>query len=194
MKIRDIVKKYVSEDRQHRIVEMLDHVLSDGKMRADLPEECFLDLAPCSTKYHGCNKGGLMQHSLRVTKNMLVLRKAMKSTITEESCVIVGLFHGLGKTGDSLKPYYIPQEDDWRRKKLGEQYCNNKAVTMPHHFLSLFILQEFGVKLSPEEHKAILCHNGLYTPAGQEVLHNEGELMMIAHFSDAWDAFIESKK
>jgi len=67
--------------------------------------------SPASTKYHLNKEGGLLEHSVGVAETLLQLRAALAPEISEESCVIVGLFHDIGKVGT-----YVPEgrtPSDW---------------------------------------------------------------------------------
>ncbi|GFO96576.1 HD superfamily hydrolase, partial [groundwater metagenome] len=68
--------------------------------------------SPASTKYHLNNEGGLLEHSIGVAETLMQLRAALAPEISEESCVIVGLFHDIGKVGMPGKPYYLPEVKD----------------------------------------------------------------------------------
>lgn len=77
--------------------------------------------SPASTKYHLNREGGLLEHSTGVAETLLSLREALAPEISEESCVIVGLFHDVGKVGMPGVPYYLPEVKDgvptlWRQK------------------------------------------------------------------------------
>jgi 23S rRNA maturation-related 3'-5' exoribonuclease YhaM len=53
--------------------------------------------SPASTKYHMNREGGLFEHSIGVAETLLQMRIALAPEISEESCVIVGLFHDIGR-------------------------------------------------------------------------------------------------
>ena len=62
--------------------------------------------------------------------------------------------------------YYIPQDNDWRRKTLGEVFTHNTDIdNMRVTDRALFILQHFGVKVSLKETLAIKVSDGLYDEA-----------------------------
>jgi len=189
MNTYELIDKYIGAERRERILLMLASMMSDGVAPDAGPREMLFDRAPCSGRYHDSCSGGLLKHSLRVVVNMLRLRKALKVDVSEESCVLVALFHDLGKVGDGTQPYYLPQTNRWRVDNLGERYYSNPKIGAPHHFLSIFLLQKWGIGLTAEEHKAILCHNGLYTPAAQEIQHKEGALSLLLHWADMWEVF-----
>ena len=53
--------------------------------------------SPASTRFHLSEEGGLLKHSVGVTENLLKFRHEFAPAISEESCLIVGLFHDIGK-------------------------------------------------------------------------------------------------
>ena len=55
--------------------------------------------APASVKHHLSEEKGLLKHSVGVTKTLLKIRELLAPQLSEESCVIVGLFHDVGKIG-----------------------------------------------------------------------------------------------
>jgi len=62
--------------------------------------------------------------------------------------------------------YYIPQDNDWRRKTLGEIFTHNVDIdNMRVTDRALFLLQHFGVKVSLKETLAIKVSDGLYDEA-----------------------------
>ncbi len=50
------------------------------------------------------------------------------STFTTEELVFSALNHDLGKMGSEDEDSYIPQTDQWRKDKLGEDYMFNTKV------------------------------------------------------------------
>ena len=71
---------------------------------------------------------------------------------TEEELVFSALHHDFGKLGDLDHEYYIPNDDDWRRKKLGEIFTNDPNINnMRVPDRALWLLQHFGIKCSIKE-------------------------------------------
>jgi len=52
-----------------------------------------------------------LKHSIGVTITLLKLRKLLAPELSKESCVIVGLFHDVGKVGSPDSPRYLKQGD-----------------------------------------------------------------------------------
>jgi hypothetical protein len=150
-------------------------------------------VAPASSReaYHQCFPGGLVDHSLRVLKNALALKNTYELEIPVQSLVIACLFHDLGKVGDRDEEYYLPQDSDWHRDKLGENYKHNPDIQfmkVPHR--SLFLLQQFGVELSRDEYIAILIHDGQHDDTNRHYRLKEPCLADVVAMAD----FISTKQ
>jgi hypothetical protein len=128
-------------------------------------------------EYHNSFPGGYVDHILRVIDCALDLDRlwekygAITSTYTQEELVFAALNHDLGKIGTETHESYIPQTDQWRKEKLGEDYKFNDAI--PYASVSdrgLFILQSYGIKYSFNEMIAIQTHDGLYDEGNKKYL------------------------
>ncbi len=127
-----------------------------------------LALCPASSRldFHNCFIGGLTDHSLRVLSNAMKLVKTFGWDIPKDSLIISCLFHDIGKVGlandgGSVTDYYIPQESDWHRDKLGELYKYNKNMQyMSTPQRSVHMCQSFGLKLKTDEYLSILLNDG----------------------------------
>lgn len=125
-------------------------------------------LMPASGKnsYHNAFPGGYIEHVLRVimlSKKFADLWEETGIDIpSKEEIYFVALVHDLGKFGDLEHEEYIPQDQDWAKKK-GEEYKHNPDISfMKTAERSLFLLQELGVKISQDEYLGIKLHDGLY--------------------------------
>lgn len=104
----------------------------------------------------GCEPGGLVQQAIKVAKAMKRINDAFEMGASTESILTVGLLHEIGKVGSINEPYFLEEEESWRREKLGSFYKPNEQIsrmTIPER--SIFLLQHFGIKLSDEEFMAI---------------------------------------
>ena len=112
------------------------------------------------TAVDGGVPGGLLSFSLEVAS----ISKKMAGHFTNtRSLVRVALFHELGKLGDLNNEMYIPQESDWHREKLGQNCKYNddcKKMTVSHR--SIWLLHNFGFKLSEDEYLSILTSQGMH--------------------------------
>ncbi len=84
--------------------------------------------APASTRFHLSEEKGLLKHSVSVAENLLHLRDNLAPEIPDESCVIVGLFHDVGKVGMPGKPYYLPNPNEEQAKSKGIRYIVNSDL------------------------------------------------------------------
>jgi hypothetical protein len=130
-------------------------------------------VAPASGKeeYHYCYAGGYVNHVLHVCETALKVSETYESIgghkdWTDEELVFSALHHDLGKVGDLNDEYYVPQDNDWRRKTLGEVFTHNTDIqNMRVTDRALFLLQHFGVTVNLNETLAIKLSDGLYDEA-----------------------------
>jgi hypothetical protein len=104
--------------------------------------------------------------------------------------------------GDEIEESYIPQTDNWRKEKLGEDYMFNTKVpfaSVPDR--GLFMLQSHGIQYTFNEMVAIQTHDGLYDEANKKYLLNfmpeqkpRTSLPFILHQADLMAARIEFER
>lgn len=153
------------------------------------------DTAPCSTKYHLAEAGGLVQHSLNVCRFLESVNDAIGTGIPTASIRIVALLHDIGKMGDHDKSNYIDNlvRSRSKNKETGEYdmvisstqpyKTNPDLLYIPHEVRSIQIAERF-ITLTEEEEHAIYYHNGKYTHTGYDL--KETPLQMLLHFADLW--------
>jgi len=122
-----------------------------------------LAMCPASGRkdFHNAFPGGLVEHSLRVLRNAMTLSRSFGWQLPKDSLIIGALFHDLGKVGNQDQDYYVPQDSDWHRDKLGEVYKHNKDIrymTVPQR--GLWLCQHFGLRLTHDEYASILLNDG----------------------------------
>jgi len=167
-------------------------------------------LMPAAHKkeYHNAFPGGYVEHVLRVIRCALKQAElwesegADMSTFTTEELVFSALNHDLGKMGDEEQDSYIPQTDNWRKEKLGEDYMFNTKVpfaSVPDR--GLFLLQSHGIQYTFNEMIAIQTHDGLYDEANKKYLLSfmpeqkpRTSLPFILHQADLMAARIEFER
>jgi putative nucleotidyltransferase with HDIG domain len=150
--------------------------------------------SPCSGAHHLAEPGGLLEHSLNVLTLARELARAWESTIPEESIIISALLHDLGKMGDHGKPNYAENYlKDGSRSSAKPYITNTNLVYIPHEVRSVMIAERY-IRLSEEEERAILWHNGLYGQFRNDITGKETELYMIIHFADMWASRITEKE
>jgi hypothetical protein len=124
------------------------------------------------------------------------------STFIVEELVFAAINHDIGKIGDEENESYIPQTDQWRKDKLGEEYMFNTKVpfaSVPDR--GLFLLQRHGIFYTFNEMIAIQTHDGLYDEGNKKYLLNfmpeqkpRTSLPFIVHQADLMAARIEFEK
>jgi hypothetical protein len=142
--------------------------------------------SPASTRFHLAKEGGLLEHSVNVATTLLKLRDTLAPGISTESCLLVGLFHDLGKAGVPGKSYYLPNPSEWHVRNRGIRYIiNQDIVHMDIATRSLFLLAQ-RIPLSDEEAQAIRYHDGQYINENESVAHRETKLTRLLQYADNW--------
>ena len=189
------IDTYISSPRKEKLIEFYKKF------------EDRIIMMPASHKkeYHSAFPGGYVDHVNRVVKGALATHKiweefgADTSTYTVEELVFSAINHDLGKIGDETGGCYIPQTDQWRKDKLGEDYTfNNKIPFASVPDRGLFLLQQHDIKYTFNEMVAIQSHDGLYDQANDKYLKGwmpeqkpRTSLPYILHQADMMAARIE---
>ena len=117
--------------------------------------------SPASTRFHGCYKGGLAQHSWDVFKNLEGLMLSFEGidlplnsgqrplTVKPENIVIASLLHDLNKVG-----YYVPCTGKY-------PYKTDRDHPKGHGELSITFASRY-IELDPIEIIMIRFHMGIY--------------------------------
>lgn len=128
----------------------------------------------------GSFPGGLVQHSLDVTLTMRSLNDALDYKLPTASILKVGLLHDLGKIGSREKSYFIDQDSDWHRDKLGQLYkFNDELNKMSVSHRSLCLLQSFGIALTTDEWIAIQLSQGSHFEENRFYVGHEPSLALV---------------
>ena len=190
--LMEYVEKYFEDTQKENILSLYKHF-----------EDRMIE-APASSRpgYHNCFVGGWLDHTLRITKTALNIKQhfidlGVDVTSSDSDVVMAAMFHDLGKIGDLNMPYYVMQTDEWRRNKLKEWYTfNDKLEPMSVTDRSLWLLQHFDIKVSPEVWKAIKLSDGLFDDGNQKLFRspdNRNILHYIIHFAD-WMSTVAEKQ
>lgn len=150
-KFRGLFDKVLTDDRKIAMEKMLD----------ELEDRWAICPASGKKSFHNAFPGGLVDHSLRVLTNAFTLCKAYSWDLPKDSLVIASLLHDVGKLGDHINDYYIPQDSEWHRDKLGETYKHNPNIlymTVPQR--GVWLCQHYGLKLTQDEYLAIILNDG----------------------------------
>ena len=146
--------------------------------------------APASSKFHLCKEGGLLEHSINVAETLLKIKNTLAPEISDESCVIVALFHDLGKVGMPKNPQYIKNEPTEKQKKYGlsawpPYKFNNDLIYLSVPIRSLYLIGD-KISLTEEEVQAIIYHDGQYVDDNKSVAMREEKLTLLLQFADNW--------
>ena len=143
-------RKYLGSLSQTLFYECaMDRLVSFQQSGDDLYNIGFFE-APASTKYHGNYEGGLFEHSIIVTQELVNLTKKLDLKWERpQSPYIVGLLHDLCKV------------DNYTKKEDGSYDYNKDKIFTGHGSLSVARAGEL-FKLTEEEKACIFHHMGAY--------------------------------
>ena len=112
--------------------------------------------APASTRFHGCYKGGLLEHSLKVYEIL--------KTKTEDSpsVRIIALLHDVCKANFYKVDYRNAKNEQGVWEKV-PYYTIDDTIPYGHGEKSVMMISEY-IKLTPEERYAIRWHMGFTEP------------------------------
>jgi len=166
------------------------------KLHTDFEEQIILSPASSKKHFHLAYVGGYMDHILNVCKASRGVKKlyvAMGGTIdfTDDELLMCCLCHDLGKLGDKGTEYYIPQDIEWHLKR-GEVFKINGELQKMHvTHRSLYLLQQYDIKLTQKEYIGILTSDGIYCEDNKYYFCNDikdnslkTNLPYIVHLSD----------
>jgi len=198
MRLLGFIEDHISEPRKTKLMEFYEKY----------SERLMLMPAAHKKEYHNAFPGGYVEHVNRVITCALHLHDlwgmmgADLSTYTKEELVFSALNHDLGKMGSEEEESYIPQTDNWRKEKLGEDYMFNTKVpfaSVPDR--GLFLLQSHDIQYTFNEMITIQTHDGLYDEANKKYLMSylpeqkpRTSLPFIVHQADLMAARIEFER
>lgn len=148
----EIYTKNIHRDGSDKLLEYLNS------------ESCDFFDAPASTRYHGANQGGLVQHSINVyecLKDYLSRERVQKSynmNYSDESIAIVSLLHDICKVGIYRTSYRNVKDENgvWNRVPF---YEIHDELPYGHGEKSVYVISGF-MRLTREEAFAIRYHMG----------------------------------
>jgi len=193
-----IIEEHISAPRKEKLLEFYNQYA----------ERVMLMPAAHKKEYHNAFPGGYVEHVIRVVRCALKQHQLWSdegadiSGYTIEELVFAAINHDLGKMGDEQHESYIPQTDQWRKDKLGEDYMFNTKLpfaSVPDR--GLFMLQSHGIQYTFNEMLAIQTHDGLYDEANKKYLMTYMPeqkprtcLPFVLHFGDMMAARIEFER
>lgn len=134
--------KQIHREGMEALIEFLEH--------SDFFE------APASTRFHGCHKGGLLEHSMKVYE---ILKT---KTEDSDSVKIIALLHDICKVNYYKTDYRNAKNEQGVWEKV-PYYTVDDLIPYGHGEKSVMMLSEF-IKLTPEERYAIRWHMGFTEP------------------------------
>ena len=193
-----LIKEHISSPRKEKLLDFYNQY-ADRIM--------FMPAAH-KKEYHNAFPGGYVEHVIRVVNCSLKQHQLWAdegvdtSTYTIEELVFAAINHDLGKIGDEENEAYIPQTDQWRKDKLGEDYTFNDKIafaSVPDR--GLYLLQAHNIQYTFNEMIGIQTHDGLYDEANKKYFTGftpevkpRTSLLYILHFADMMAARIEFER
>jgi hypothetical protein len=192
------IETYITGDRKDQLLEFYEKYA----------ERIMMMPAAHKKEYHNAFPGGYVEHVNRVVLGALKLHSVWEemgvdaSTYSVEELVFSAINHDLGKMGDENNEAYIPQDDNWRREKLGEDYkFNDRLEYMSVPDRGIHMLMSNGIMMTRNEWLAIKLHDGLYDDANKSYLMSwspetkpRTSLIHIIHQADLMAARIEFER
>ena len=181
-----------------------------NKMYDELEDRMVFMPASSMEHFHNAFAGGYVDHVLRVMDCVETLHDAWAGMganmagYTFEEMMFAAMHHDLGKAGfpGSGNEVYQTETSDWHRKNQGKLYKTNAAIPfamVPD--LSVWLLQEYDVKLSWAEYQAIKIHDGMYDEANKPYFVSRSpqsklktNLPIILHHADHMASTIEYER
>ena len=174
------------QDNWNKLIQVIKDTFEDGSERREKLLKMYHDLedrmimAPASGKeeYHYCHVGGYVEHVLHVVDTARKMSDTYEASgghknWTDEELVFSALHHDLGKVGDMDKDYYVPQDSEWHRKNRGEIFTHNGELSyMTVTDRAIFLLNQFGIKMSENEYIGLRLTDGLYEEANKTYYMN----------------------
>jgi len=196
-KLTEYINTYISEPRKSNLIEFYNK----------FQDRIILMPASHKKEYHNAFPGGYVEHVNRVVEAALKINQVwvdlgVETNYSEEELVFSALNHDLGKIGDEDNESYLPQNDQWRKEKLGEDYTfNNKLEFMSVPDRGLYLLQTHGIEYSKNEFLSIKLHDGIFDEANKPYLIGwlpeqklRCSLPLIIHQADFMAARIEFER
>ena len=193
-KLIDTIEGFISDDRKENLL----------KMYKDFEERMMFAPASAKGHFHNAMPGGYVEHILHIISHSLELKQLWEKNgaminFTDEELVFAAMHHDLGKVGDMDKDYYVPQESEWHRKNRGEIFNHNSELQyMTVTDRAIFLLNQFGIKMTEWEYVGLRLTDGLYEEANKSyyISYNKdwalkSNIAYILHQADSMATHIE---
>jgi len=181
-----------------------------NKLYDELEDRMVFMPASSMEHFHNAFAGGYVDHVLRVMDCVEILHTAWEQMgarvdgYSKEEMMFAAMHHDLGKAGfpGAGNEVYQVETSDWHRKNQGKLYKTNSAIPfamVPD--LSIWLLQEYDVKMSWTEYQSIKIHDGMYDDANKPYFVSRSpqsklktNLPIILHHADHMASTIEYER
>jgi hypothetical protein len=192
--IKDTFSEEYPDNRREKLLNMYQYF------------EDRMCVAPASGRehFHYAHVGGYVEHVLHVVDCAVQLKELWEKNgatinFTDEELIFAAMHHDLGKVGDMDKDYYVPQESEWHRKNRGEIFNHNSELQyMTVTDRAIFLLNQFGIKMTEWEYVGLRLTDGLYEEANKSyyISYNKdwalkSNIAYILHQADSMATHIE---
>ncbi len=192
--IKDTFSEEYPDNRREKLLNMYQYF------------EDRMCVAPASGRehFHYAHVGGYVEHVLHVVDCAVQLKELWEKNgatinFTDEELIFAAMHHDLGKVGDMDKDYYVPQESEWHRKNRGEIFNHNSELQyMTVIDRAIFLLNQFGIKMTEWEYVGLRLTDGLYEEANKSyyISYNKdwalkSNIAYILHQADSMATHIE---
>ena len=129
--------------------------------------------------------GGLVKRGLSTFANARELCKLpafSEKEIDFESVIVCSLLHDIGRIGDDVGDFYVPQTSSWHIERGNLYTFNPEIKRMMHPHRGLYLLQSEGVRLTQDEWISIVSQPHMYED-GKFYTGNEVPLASLLHTS-----------
>ena len=91
-------------------------------------------------------------------------------TLPMKKCSLQHSTIDLGKLGDGVEPYYIPQTSEWHQKNKKEFFVHNpKLQYFDVTDRAFYLLNKYGISYTQKEQLGIMMADGLYNEATKNI-------------------------
>lgn len=156
--------------------------------------------APASTRHHGAQDRGLVEHSLAVYNRLTKLIETFNLKYDRESVIICGLLHDICKVNYYKKAFRNKKNDDNGQWERIPTFQIEDQLPIGHGEKSVIILQRY-IQLTDEEIVAIRWHMGGFDEAnsnygGSQCISTAMQkypLLVALHMADLAAAYFDAK-
>lgn len=185
-----------------RFVALLGQVERPGmdNLLSYLSNETDFFTAPASATYHGAYEGGLLDHSLAVYDNLVVLANTFFASYDNQSLIVCALLHDVCKANFYRRGYRNKKNENTGQWEKVEVYEIDDKLPLGHGEKSVMVLQRY-IQLTIDEMMAIRWHMGGFDDsargyAGAQCLSNamrNHPLLVALHMADMATCYFTGK-